>query len=171
MRRHPIRFGIERRFPIFPTGIAIVASEDDEGGIHGMTVSSFTSISLEPPTVMVSLKAGKMHQLISRQGGYGVSILREDQQSYSVHFGGRPHTLLEPDFVVRERVPTVRDSLAWFECEIIERIQVQDHTLFIAQVVACGHHEGSPLIFFCKPLPPASTGGLLNPSLLHLFWV
>ncbi|MFC3106469.1 styrene monooxygenase NADH-dependent flavin reductase subunit StyB [Undibacterium arcticum] len=144
----PVRY--RKAISHFPTGIAIVASEDDEGGIHGMTVSSFTSISLEPPTVMVSLKAGKMHQLISRQGGYGVSILREDQQSYSVHFGGRPHTLLEPDFVVRERVPTVRDSLAWFECEIIERIQVQDHTLFIAQVVACGHHEGSPLIFFAS---------------------
>lgn len=134
----------------FSTGIAIITSEDGEDGIHGMTVSSFTSISLDPPTVMISLKAGKMHRLISRHGRYGVSILRQDQQPYSAHFSGRPDAALAPEFVVRERVPTIRDSLAWFECDVSQSIEVGDHTLFIAKVRAYDHHDGAPLIFFAS---------------------
>lgn len=134
----------------FPTGIAIVACAEEDGRFHGMTISSFTSISMDPPTVMISLKTGKMHRLVNHQGRFGISVLRQDQQHYSAHFGGKPDALLQPDFVMRERVPTMAESIAWFACEITERIQVQDHTLFIAQVASCGHVDGSPLLFFAS---------------------
>ena len=75
-------------------------------------------------------------------------ILNEAQQSFSAHFSGRPQEALQPDFLVRDRMPTLRNCLAWFECEIVEKVQIHDHTLFVAQVTACGSEEGTPLMFF-----------------------
>jgi styrene monooxygenase reductase component len=107
---------------------------------------------------MVSLKPGRTHALISRAGWYGLSILGDEQERVSRHYGGQPQPALAPEFSFRHIVPTLRDCLAWFECQISDRVQVHDHTLFIAQVVNCGHREASPLMFFasryhCPALP------------------
>jgi len=141
----PLRF--RKTVSLFATGIAIITCEDDDGQVHGMTINSFTSISLDPPTVLISLKPGKAHRLITRAGRFGASILNDGQQHYSSHFSGKPQDLA-PDFVVRHRVPTLRQCLAWFECEISEKVQVHDHTLFLARVVQCDGIDGSPLMFF-----------------------
>jgi flavin reductase (DIM6/NTAB) family NADH-FMN oxidoreductase RutF len=141
----PMRF--RKTVSLFATGIAIITCEDDGGQVHGMTINSFTSISLDPPTVLISLKPGKAHRLITRSGRFGASILNEGQQHFSSHFSGRPQEVV-PDFMVRHRVPTLRQCLAWFECEISEKVQVNDHTLFLARVVQCDGIDGSPLMFF-----------------------
>jgi len=134
----------------FATGIAIITCDDEEGQAHGLAVNCFTSISLDPPTVLISLRPGKAHRLITRSGWFGASILNEDQQGYSAHFGGKPQESFVPDFVVRHRVSTLRKCLAWFECEIIERIQLHDHTLFAAKVMQCDVLEGYPLMFYAN---------------------
>lgn len=140
--------GFRRAVSMFATGIVVLSCLDDDGQVHGMTVNSFTSVSLDPPTVLVSLKPGKAHRLISRHGRYGASILNEGQQSFSVHFSGRPQETVQPDFTVRQQLPTLRNCLAWFECQTVEKVQVHDHTLFVAQVLACGVEGGSPLMFY-----------------------
>lgn len=140
--------GFRRAVSMFATGIVVLSCLDDDGQVHGMTVNSFTSVSLDPPTVLVSLKPGKAHRLISGHGRYGASILNEGQQSFSVHFSGRPQETVQPDFTVRQQLPTLRNCLAWFECQTVEKVQVHDHTLFVAQVLACGVEGGSPLMFY-----------------------
>ena len=142
----PLHF--RKSVSLFATGIVVLTCEDEDGRVHGATVNSFTSISLEPPTVLVSLKVGRAHRLISRGGRYGACILNERQQDFSAHFAGRPQAELTPDFVTRDRIPTLRHCLAWFECAVIERVQIHDHTLFIAEVTACGNEDGTPLMFF-----------------------
>ncbi len=132
----------------FATGIVVLSARDDAGGVHGMTINSFTSISLEPPTVLVSLKEGRMKRLIGTGGRCGASVLDASQQGLSAHFSGWPEQTVRPEFVVRDRVPTLVRSLAWFECEIADAIEVHDHTLFVAHVTACGSGEGDPLMFF-----------------------
>lgn len=144
----PLRF--RKSVSLFATGIVVLTCEDDDGKVHGMTVNSFTSVSLDPPTVLVSLKPGKANRLIARNGRYGACILNEEQQHFSAHFSGRPQETVQPDFIVRDRVPTLRNCLAWFECAIIERVQVHDHTLFVAEVTACGNEDGTPLMFFAS---------------------
>jgi flavin reductase (DIM6/NTAB) family NADH-FMN oxidoreductase RutF len=135
---------------LFTTGIVVVTCVDEGGKVHGVTVNSFTSVSLEPPTVLVSLKPGKANGLITTQGCYGASILHAAQQPYSAHFSGRPQASLQPEFQVRDRVPTLRDCLAWFECAVLEKVQVHDHTLFVAEVRACGNQDGTPLTFYAS---------------------
>lgn len=135
---------------LFATGIAVVTMNDGEGGVHGITVNSFTSISLDPPTVMISLKPGRAHQLISEGGVYGVSVLSEGQQGHSRYFTGKRDSELIPEFVTGDRVPTLAGSLARFECEVVNTVPVNDHTLFLARVVRCESQTGSPLMFFAS---------------------
>lgn len=74
----------------FATGIAVVSCLDEAERPQGMTVNSFTSVSLEPATVLVSLRPGRTHALIRRRGWYGVSVLGGEQERWSRHFSGRP---------------------------------------------------------------------------------
>lgn len=135
---------------LFATGIAVVTTDDGEGGVHGVTVNSFTSISLDPPTVMVSLRAGRAHELIRRNGVYGVSVLTESQQNCSRYFTGKRDGEWRPEFRTGRMVSTLAGSLARFECRVIEAIDVHDHTLFLARVERCESEPGSPLMFFAS---------------------
>ena len=134
----------------FATGIAIVACLDDEDQPQGMTINSFTSVSLNPPSVLVSLKPGRTHRLVRRRGCYGVSVLADHQQPWSQHFSGQPQAGLEVAWQRRAGVPVLQDALAWFACEVDSVLQVHDHTLFVARVVDCGHAGGEPLVFFAS---------------------
>lgn len=134
----------------FATGIAIVSCLDDADEPQGMTISSFTSISLDPATVLVSLRPGRTHQLVRRRGWYGVSVLAGDQQCWSQHFGGKPQPGLVAAWDLKSHVPVLRDALAWFECEVDSVMQVHDHTLFVARVIDCAHSSGEPLMFYAS---------------------
>lgn len=139
---------------LFATGVAVISSVDPalsytdiDYAVHGATVNSFTSVSLDPPTVMVSLTAGRAHRFITDGGHFGASLLTDQQKSSSDHFAGKPQDPA-PEFAIRHRVPTLVDCLAWFECQVIERFDVHDHTLFVARVLHCGANGGTPLLFF-----------------------
>lgn len=134
----------------FATGIAIVSCLDDDDLPQGMTINSFTSVSLDPPSVLVSLKPGRTHRLVRRRGCYGVSVLAGDQEPWSQHFSGQPQADLEVDWDLRASVPVLRGAIAWFVCEVDSVLQVHDHTLFVARVVDCGHVGGEPLMFFAS---------------------
>lgn len=135
---------------LFATGIAVVTMDDGQGGVHGVTVNSFTSISLDPPTVMISLKPGRAHELISSSGLYGVSVLTEAQQNCSRYFTGKRDDDWAPEFITGSDVPTLAGSLARFECKVTDTIEVHDHTLFLARVERCESDAGSPLMFFAS---------------------
>lgn len=147
---------------LFATGIAVLSAQTEDGEVHGMTVNSFTSISLDPPTVMVSLKTGRMHELLSQGGRFGISILGESQKLHSAFFSRRiKDDNPPPAFTTQASLPTLQDAMAWFECDVENTVQVHDHTLFIARVLACGKPEVNvpqPLLFFASryhsnPLP------------------
>lgn len=131
----------------FATGIAVLSCYDDDNAPQGMTISSFTSISLDPATVLVSLRPGRTQTLIQKRGWYGVSVLSGDQEQYSRHFSGRPQNAVNVAWEHKQNVPVLGDSLAWFECEVDTVLPVHDHSLFVARVLDCSHVDGAPLIF------------------------
>jgi flavin reductase (DIM6/NTAB) family NADH-FMN oxidoreductase RutF len=77
----------------FASGITIVTTLQD-GEAHGMTANAFLSVSLDPPLVLVSLgNASKLHSLVAKRTRYGISVLRENQETLSRTFpseGGKP---------------------------------------------------------------------------------
>jgi len=136
------------------TGITIVtaAHEDTQ---HGMTVSSFTSLSLEPPLLSVSLyNTSRTHGLVSASGHFGVTILAADQEEISNRFAGRiPDTDdrfadLDVETLV-SGAPFITGGLTFFDCRISQTIPLGTNTLFIAEILdARFQDDGNPLIYF-----------------------
>jgi flavin reductase (DIM6/NTAB) family NADH-FMN oxidoreductase RutF len=136
------------------TGVTVV-STNNNGMRHGMTVSSFTSISLEPPLVLVSLaKAARTHGLVQRSGIFGVTLLDQSQQQISERFAGRitddqdRFAGLET-FVLSTGAPFLRGGLSFLDCEVVATHEAGDNTLFIGQVVDLqAMPDGIPLIYY-----------------------
>jgi flavin reductase (DIM6/NTAB) family NADH-FMN oxidoreductase RutF len=126
----------------FVTGVAVLTALDPRGEVCGMTANSFVTISLSPPTVLVSVKPGKTHEAMSASGRYGVNVLPEQAKALSRHFAARP------DYEIVEGLPRLSNCVAFFACEVTRTIDVSDHTLFIAEVSECDYCDSLPLVFF-----------------------
>ena len=126
----------------------MLAGFDQRGDPCGMTVNSFVTVSLSPPSVLVSVRPGRMHQAICATGRYGVNVLTEADRALSRHFAGRTAGEVSPAFVMVEGLPRLSNSVAFFACEVTRTVDVSDHTLFIAEVSTCDHGDGNPLVFF-----------------------
>jgi len=135
----------------FPTGVTIVTVLDSEGSPHGMTASSFTSVSLDPPLVLVCVdhRATVLAHLRGAQR-IGINVLREDQQPLSEHFARRGHDRFGAVewYAGHGGVPLIPGALASFECSIQRMVDAGDHTIFIAKVDNVEHSDGRPLVYF-----------------------
>lgn len=131
----------------FATGVAVLTALDSHGEVCGMTANSFVTISLSPPTVLVSVKSGRMHEAMSASRRYGVNVLPEQGGALSQHFAGRPREA-HPDYDIVQGLPRLANCVAFFACEVTRTIDVSDHTLFIAEVSGCDYCDDLPLVFF-----------------------
>ena len=138
----------------FATGVTVVTVRDGDG-YRGMTANSFTSVSLDPPLVLVSIdRRNRTHQLLAEGEPFAVNVLSKAQQCWSDRFAGRhgdvqhqfddiPHTL-SPD-----GVPIIAEAPAVFSCRVRAIHPAGDHSLFVGQVVGIEHAPvESPLLFF-----------------------
>lgn len=132
----------------FATGVTVVTTAVD-GGIHGMTANAFTSVSLDPPLVLVSVAMeARMHAYLLQTIRFGVSVLSEDQQVVALNFAGRPQEGLQPAFLWRSGVPLLANALAHFICGVQTSYPGGDHTLFLGRVEDLWYRDGSPLTFY-----------------------
>lgn len=135
---------------LFGTGVTVVTTPTGEK-VHGMTANSFTSVSLHPPLILVSVdKRAQTHLLIPRAKRFGVSILRENQVPVSRHFAGKPDPVaaesLRYDWF--QDIPVLSDCLASLACRLWATYEGGDHTLYLGEVVNLKAGEGRPLLFF-----------------------
>ena len=135
------------------TGVVIVTSIY-EGQQYGMTVNSFTSISLEQPLICVTLKRlTHTHDLVVKSGMFSVTILTSAQKELSDRFAGKMPNLVDRfEGIQTETIsldsPVFKDGLAYFDCRIVNSVPVGENTLFIAEVLdARGEGEGVPLVY------------------------
>lgn len=135
----------------FASGVTIVTTAecDDEDSVHGMTANAFTSVSLDPPLVLVSIaNRAKMNDRIAETGKYGVSILAGDQEPVSLHFAGAAQ---QPDlvrFVWRRGVPLLEGALVHLACTVVASYPAGDHTLHVGRVEQLSYDDGHPLVFY-----------------------
>lgn len=135
----------------FPTGIVIVTAWDGEAGALGMTMNSFTSVSLRPPLIMFSIdrrSAGLPAWL--RVPGYAVNVLASGQEGLSNQFA-RALTDKWKDVAFRRGLhgaPLIADALASFECASHATFDGGDHVIFLARVeqFSCAD-DADPLVF------------------------
>src|ERR671920_875554 len=131
----------------FTTGVTVVTTARG-GEVHAMTANAFTSVSLPPPLVLVSIDhRARMHALLPDTRHYGVSVLASDQERVAWHFAGRP--LREPGelFEWTGDVPFVRGAIARVGCSLHAVHEAGDHTLYLGRVEHLHSRPGEPLVF------------------------
>ncbi|MBI2941503.1 MAG: flavin reductase family protein [Chloroflexi bacterium] len=136
----------------FAKGVTIVTVRvgDDR---HGMTVSAFTSLSLEPPLVLVCIaRKSRTHQLIAESGAFAVNILRDRQQPLAELFArpwdgtSRFHGIDCRDGPTGS--PLIPGCLAYVDCHVAAAYPGGDHTIYVGEVVAADlGDEGDALLF------------------------
>lgn len=137
------------------SGVSVVTTNDG-GMLYGLTVSSFSSLSLEPPLVLVCLaNANRIVAMIEASRGFAVSILKSDQVTASNYFA-RQGRLPTPDFTEIEGEwtpcgqPVIRGSLAWMTCALHSLHAQGDHTIVIGEVSSTAVSEGEPLLYWSR---------------------
>jgi flavin reductase (DIM6/NTAB) family NADH-FMN oxidoreductase RutF len=135
----------------FATGITIVTVMGDDGAPHGMTVNSFTSVSLDPPLVLVCIdrKALILPRLEASEY-IGINVLSDSQLAISSQFARSVTDRFEAVkwFPGELAVPLLEGVLATYECAVTGIVDAGDHKIFIADVRHLRCFEGKPLIYF-----------------------
>ncbi|WP_239405642.1 flavin reductase family protein [Frankia sp. Cj3] len=135
----------------FPTGIAVVASLDTEKQPRGMTCSSITSATLDPPTLLVCLRIGSATlQAVTSHGSFTINLLHEGGQHAAEVFSGP-----DPDRFARvtwkqswSGLPwLVEDAFAMAECQVSGILRVGDHAVVLGVVNMIYQTTGTPLLY------------------------
>ena len=131
----------------FATGVTVIASDGPDGPV-GMTVNSFTAVSLEPPLVLVSiLKRAHRHDVFVGRP-FVVNVLGAEQEPLARHFAGRP-VLETVAWDERSGAPVLAGALAVVECAPWATYDGGDHTLVLGRVERFSYREGDALGYFC----------------------
>ncbi len=126
----------------FPSGVTIVTIKTGQQ-IHGLTVSAFASISIDPPLIMVAIDhSHSAYPLIEQEDAvFAVNILHEDQMALSERFAWTKDEdrFDEGDWgAALTGAPILQDCLAWLDCEIRSRHQAGNHSIYVGEVLAGG---------------------------------
>ena len=135
----------------FASGVTAVTTRDASGRPLGLTVTSFSSVSLDPPLVLVCVDArSETHAGFRDSGAFGVSILAEDQEEVSKQFAWGGAAKFEKIALVEggTGVPLVDGALAHLECRVAAAHVAGDHTIYIGEIVAMTTRPGRPLTYW-----------------------
>lgn len=135
----------------FCTGVTVVTTpQGDE--VLGMTANSFTSVSLAPALVLVSVgKNLGMHERLREAGRFGVTILTHDQLDASNYFAGKrtPEVAATLCYDWHEGIPMLQGGMANLACRLWAEYDGGDHTLFVGEVLALRVLDSTdPLLYF-----------------------
>lgn len=135
----------------FASGVTVVTTKDAAGNLFGMTVSAFSSVSLDPPLILICIEntAGSIDALAASKM-FVVNILSSEQAEISERFatpaadkfGETAHHLNI------DGIPVIENCLANITCTVVESYDGGDHTIFIARVEDAGVNDGDPLLYF-----------------------
>ena len=123
----------------------------------GTTVNSFTSVSLDPPLVLITVgRERSIHPVIARTGRFAVNILGEDGQALSDCFAGAPSAIPRSAFCGATwhpspaGTPLLDAAIAWVDCELERVIEAGDHTIYLGRVtdLATSEHADWPLLYY-----------------------
>lgn len=136
----------------FATGVTVVTTRGAEGP-YGVTVNSFTSVSLKPPLVLVCLDNRLSGlNIFQLSGNFGVSILSDGQQDISRRFSTRGADRSSELYETGQMgIPLLRDSLARLECRVMAEYPAGDHTILVGKVMTAEVRQRKgerPLVFF-----------------------
>ena len=130
----------------FATGVTVVTGRKPSGEWVGFTANSLTSVSLDPPLVLVCVdRASSSRDALLESGRFAVSLLGRSQEDVARRFAGEAHR--ESRFeelsvrAGRDGVPILDGAMAWLDCRIWEVVEAGDHTVLFGAVETAGTDE------------------------------
>src|SRR3972149_4769173 len=142
---------------LFASGVTVVTSAH-AGRLHGLTVSAFLAVSLDPPLVLVCIgNEAAAQEIITASGIFAVNILSDEQEFLSERFAARAPIVNEkfegvPYHLATTGAPILEESIAWYDCRLAATYASGDHVIFVGRVAAVGFGDESrrPLLYFAN---------------------
>jgi flavin reductase ActVB len=138
---------------LFPSGVTIVSTTDETGRHWGFTASSFASVSMNPPLVLVCLaETAESHATFVRASRFAINIIGNEHKSVALHFSRKhPDKFSGQDFCFgtsdESTPPVLRGVAAALVCETHEVLHLGDHAVLIGEVKAVQTHPATPLVY------------------------
>lgn len=135
----------------FASGVTVLTTRDEAGNDHGMTVSAFCSVSLEPPLVLACIdRSADMFKVLPSASTFGISILEAGQESLSRRFAELRSGRFDGIGFTRGEsgVVLLDDALAQMECRLVASHEAGDHSIFIGEVTSATPLGDGPLIYY-----------------------
>ncbi|MGI9510071.1 MAG: flavin reductase family protein [Geminicoccaceae bacterium] len=136
----------------FATGVTVVAAFDGDGDPWGLTANSFSSVSLDPPLILVCLdRRGRAWPVFAEAAQFSVNILAAGQVKLAQHFASStPNRFADMTWTRGQAgAPLLPETLAWLECDTDRQIDAGDHVILIGAVTGHGRRDHPPL-GFCR---------------------
>lgn len=139
---------------LFSTGVAVLTASGPGGIPHGLTINSFTSVSADPPLVLVCIDAAcALLPLFDSASHFGLSFLESGQRDLSTRFAFIPERRFDGIEWHNSNggVPFIDGAIGWMECKIDQRVSAGDHRILIGEVLDVESSPDaslSPLIYF-----------------------
>ena len=141
---------LRRVMSCVPTGVTVVGTLDAQGRALGLTVSSFTSVALEPPLVLVCIgRSAASHDRLIEACRFAISVLSATQEDVARRFSRPPSEGRFDEFPwtpAPSGNPVLDGSTAWVDCSIEETMQAGDHTIIVARALACDASDVPALV-------------------------
>ncbi|RQR99015.1 flavin reductase [Burkholderia sp. Bp8991] len=140
--------GFRRALGAFVTGVTVVTTIQPDGSPRGFTANSFTSVSLDPPLILVCIaKTASSHAVFSATQRFAVSVLAENQTNVSGVFASKAQDKFAqvPWDTRKTGAPVIRDAAASFDCVTHDVVDAGDHVILIGRVVDFAQTSASPL--------------------------
>lgn len=131
----------------FATGVVVLTYESNDA-YWGMTVNAFTSVSMDPPLVLISMQRSSRALSYLLERPFAVNIMGNEQLLTALQFAGKPqsHSI---EWVRDDNAPRLNGCLAYFQCTPWAAYDGGDHVLVLGQVVSFGQdEEAKPLLFY-----------------------
>lgn len=152
------------------SGVTVVTAEHGDNRV-GITASSFSSVSISPPQILICVvKKLFTHQIIEESGSFGVHILQKEQLEWGMRFAGMIPELEDRFEGLRVEsmvtgAPILVDAMAWLDCKVSAAYDGSDHTIFVGEVMATKSGEvGEPLLYYHRNWRALAAGPVTLPE-------
>jgi flavin reductase (DIM6/NTAB) family NADH-FMN oxidoreductase RutF len=135
----------------FPSGVTVVTTKAADGSNHGMTVSAFCSVSLEPPLVLICIeKTASVHEALVKAPRFVINILSAKQEQIARRFSIVDIDRFEGVGFSKSGngIAVLDDVLGVIECERVALQDSGDHTIIVGEVEASRAENGTPLLYY-----------------------
>ena len=143
----------KKALQLWASGVTVVTTSSEKFGVQGMTVTAFTSVSVNPPQVLVCINdSADTGSGIEESQSFAVNILNADQQDISNQFAGgtsQQQRFENTDWKAGiTGAPILNNTLMSLDCKVVEKVLAGTHWIIIGEVQDCVCRSGEPLLYY-----------------------